>query len=1253
MTIRLFAGFSTYDTGLPAGTVKPYVPSPFNTWTFNHGQFFIPFSMEENWLQISGACDTLAQQLTDAVGFPATYTCYYDNQLNRVVLSSSIQNDQITFNSIAQSIFGFSSSYSTWRMITGSIPPSFVFSATQLERAKDTEVYEQDAFISEKRADNGKLYSIGRLSPSKRRDWTFLNEPKENVFNIFASGTIYTWERFVKDIRKSSMPYVLIQDVNNKQLLSAEDREAVYILDAESVGFKPQQLYPDYEELWNIPIRNLVFFEKHRDEKAYPPGSVCQLPGIITNINPTNGELLFFAPDELVWSSDFDYSGSNPNKYIVYIKKDSPSFSTFPQYYPLTKSSQSLAATHKTGGNWYWRIVGYNQCGSRVSEIFNYQTVGASLSQSTITTDLAPYLFASGSGQAFSGTFTNHTFDFYDRNEPRDIASKVNQDGNWIIVESNIANAFREHDLFSMIDNSSYLTNIEDYYSTSFPINTFGNYDAKACEILVTSSFAEIDYTGSFELSKKGGLPSTFSIIAKIRPASNGIVGFRLKDPSDDLNIYFGIKLSNGSASLGDANSSYGFTEAASGSIIFSDDTGERWAYCWLKYVPTNYLVGSLLAIYPCASTGSIEGTWNLPIPNDPKVTLAFPQLIQLNESALTRHSNKLVQCNAMIPASRSFGFNKPIDRISGSFLPNFVASGSAMKIRLVTSYSSSHSPIDRPIINFSGTIDGLKFKQLNPSLTASSNLRAEMNTNSGSFTGSWQLGFAPGEKIDLVVDHDYSRVDWYQTNGYQNHFYFSGSWRDRVNQLFFLGSSGSSNVIAFDGLMNISLTSSNPNAPMPPTGSNVEDELIAESIMWFDAAKGVTLSGAYLQTWNDQSPRGMFASRSAAAVTNNAGEYLLTGGVGNEPAVRMANNGEYLVTGSMFDFATNPTVDDITFYIIHNNTSPSGNLQNYYHFDQAGSTGLGVARRVIYQQQGAFKRLGLAISGSVHVYGPTYNWNEFATGSQCLTFVLSGTQPVAVGNFVHPKPMWWRGRGLWGSTNVVINGSATGSFSNTKFALFGDVSATVVSVRTIADYSLFIAFSGSHNQQQRERVWDYLENRFGICNSTIEYAFTSASSTGPWSQTSGSIIPSSLIDSRFWNGNYKIKVKLGTDFLSATNTIYSVAGNTGNQRLITVAPNGTVRWYPDTGGTFLNLGILSGSNVGDIVEIHLPNLYGTPGIYNITQNKAVHFNTTTGSYNQTSGSLQWLLQGVSATQGLSGTGWEVWAPEFVRYDME
>lgn len=433
-------------------------------------------------------------------------------------------------------------------------------------------------------------------------------------------------------------------------------------------------------------------------------------------------------------------------------------------------------------------------------------------------------------------------------------------------------------------------------------------------------------------------------------------------------------------------------------------------------------------------------------------------------------------------------------------------------------------------------------------------------------------------------------------------------------------------------------------------TTPNIEQQLISESIMWFDAAKGVTLSGPYLQTWIDQSPRAMFASRSAAAVTNNAGEYLVTGGVGNQPAVRMNANGEYLVTGSLFDIGTNPTVNDVTFYIVYNNTSPSGNVGALYHFDQLGATGISQARRIIYQQTGANKRTGVAVSGSANIWGPTYNWNEFATGSQCMTYVLSGTRPNANADLLAPRPMGFRGRGLWGSANIANQSALTGSFSNTKFALFGDNTAVLTAVRTIADYSLFIAFSGSHNQEQRTRVWDYIENRFSVCNSTVEYAFTSG--TMPYSQTSGSIIPSSLIDPRFWNGNFKIKVKLGSTFLTLTNTYYSVAGNTGNQRLISIA-GGTVRWYPDTGGTFLSLGSLSGSNVGDIIEFHLPNLYATPGIYNVTQNRAVHNQTNTAAYNQTSGSLQWLLQGAGATQGLSGTGWEVWAPEFIRYDRE
>lgn len=79
----------------------------------------------------------------------------------------------------------------------------------------------------------------------------------------------------------------------------------------------------------------------------------------------------------------------------------------------------------------------------------------------------------------------------------------------------------------------------------------------------------------------------------------------------------------------------------------------------------------------------------------------------------------------------------------------------------------------------------------------------------------------------------------------------------------------------------------------------NIEQQLISESIMWFDAAKGVTLSGSFADIWYDQSPRQMVASRSAGARTNGAMTFEPTGGIGGQPGIYAASNGEYLVSGS------------------------------------------------------------------------------------------------------------------------------------------------------------------------------------------------------------------------------------------------------------------------------------------------------------------------------------------------------------------
>jgi hypothetical protein len=342
------------------------------------------------------------------------------------------------------------------------------------------------------------------------------------------------------------------------------------------------------------------------------------------------------------------------------------------------------------------------------------------------------------------------------------------------------------------------------------------------------------------------GQPNTFGIFVRYSKVNTHKIGIELK--SADVGIFYAIDPSANWGQLSNNSSSFGFDTHLfhSGSVsFFANEVDETWQYHWFKFNANDEQSDMALKIYPCAMTTSIGDTWAYPrivdVTGNPNNMLFGPHLFYSSGSSI---GNAIPFCISTMATTSSLtqtiGREKEVDDIELYFTSSYVASGSALKVNVVPSYSSSNSNVDRPIITFksysvSGSENwGLKLLQSGSAITDSASIKLQITTDSGSYVSSQSIGFRAGERLSFVVDDFYKRVDLYQstlndadfeTSG--RYFYFTGSWFNTLNSNVRLGSSGSfsTNPIALDGLINLELTSSKTlsgSTPPPPepTGS-------------------------------------------------------------------------------------------------------------------------------------------------------------------------------------------------------------------------------------------------------------------------------------------------------------------------------------------------------------------------------------------------------------------------------------------------
>ena len=258
------------------------------------------------------------------------------------------------------------------------------------------------------------------------------------------------------------------------------------------------------------------------------------------------------------------------------------------------------------------------------------------------------------------------------------------------------------------------------------------------------------------------------------------------------------------------------------------------------------------------------------------------------------------------------------------------------------------------------------------------------------------------------------------------------------------------------------------------------------------------------------------------------------------------------------------------------------------------------------------------------------------------MTFVLQGNNTGNILDFTRPTAIIYKDRGLFGRTltaNMINSPEAWVNVGNNPanqslFGAWNEASGQ----RALGRFSLLCAFSGSHNETERQRVWDYIEGRFGVAQTIPRnYAFTSG--TQPYQYTDTSLIPSASINPAFYNKAFQFEFTLA-DWTHQNNFFW--ANNSTAERFV-ILNNGPIRQYA-SGSGFFAIGTVSGSNIGDRMRVLIDWERSNALVENITQNKAVGQQYWTTPITMSYSNIEWLYYS-TANPGLGSGSWDVSAP--------
>lgn len=230
-------------------------------------------------------------------------------------------------------------------------------------------------------------------------------------------------------------------------------------------------------------------------------------------------------------------------------------------------------------------------------------------------------------------------------------------------------------------------------------------------------------------------------------------------------------------------------------------------------------------------------------------------------------------------------------------------------------------------------------------------------------------------------------------------------------------------------GVMRLAAGASAPALTLPAT-----DRLLFD----FNATLGYSLTGSDVDTWTDQSSRGLVAT----GVASRKPTWSATGGPNGTPAMVVTGGQSMLLSA-----AIRPTSGPITVMVVFDDTSPS-NAFRYI----ADST---IGRRIIEQ---------VSINGNVSYYdGSTHRYiSPRVSGAQCLTWALQSSGGTV-----------YRARSILGSdvyTESAMGGACT---------LFSDRNTTAS--WSHGKFSRIVAWDKILSGPELTQAWDYMHALYGV----------------------------------------------------------------------------------------------------------------------------------------------------------------------------
>lgn len=294
--MKIFAGYNTDWIGTIDGQVT--TGSVFNSYSVT-GSYFTGFSSSVDFVNYGDVLIAIASAMSGNVIGNSNISLRYDLTSNRVILSSSIALKH-SFGPNTQNILGMSSSYTSSfvNVITGSKMPWYIWESTNAERSHDSEIYEAEAVFDERIADSGRTYSVGNNKTANYRDWSFVNEPQENMFRDKATDTVpFTYDMLLRELRKGPTAFGIFKaDATSLNPSDGTCFDGLYEMRAEAFNFKPKQKFPDFFLYWDIDLKTRLLYRPNQANQnnftnlPSPTGSLAQvIPNMILWLNANMG----------------------------------------------------------------------------------------------------------------------------------------------------------------------------------------------------------------------------------------------------------------------------------------------------------------------------------------------------------------------------------------------------------------------------------------------------------------------------------------------------------------------------------------------------------------------------------------------------------------------------------------------------------------------------------------------------------------------------------------------------------------------------------------------------------------------------------------------------------------------------------------------------------------------------------------------------------------------------------------------------